>query len=64
VSDTRDVRVELGLMVTVTEESIFEYEDRIEELEAALQELRDEIVPNWSKREAVDFINKALGEDK
>ena len=37
--------------------------ESIAKLQAVLVELRDEIIPHWSKREAISAINEAL-EDK
>ena len=51
---------ELILRLSSADESEVTLLKRVVLFEAALVELRDEILPHWSKREAISFINEAL----
>jgi hypothetical protein len=53
----------IGIIGTKTGKLCNEAADEIERLTADMKELRDEIIPHWSKREAIIFIDEAL-EDK
>lgn len=50
----------IRLMSASSSGDILMARQRLIELTEALKELRDEIIPNWSKREAIAFIDETL----